>query len=263
MGLGCLYLPMYYLGGQYYPAGKPVYLNKDSSIIYLDSNSNEREITKIFRKTRLNYWEHVFVEAMVGDVFEGSNSLDFTDAHNLYTIDSWGDHFEIKPSNTEKKFRYVRYRILPSTGQWTPGVDKSLRLAEIAFLGKDDKPLKGNPIASKKELLNTAHLAFDNDIRTNFASDTLVWIGLDLGKPRAIKNVKYLFQNSFNTIEPGDTYELLYWDNVWKSLGSQVAKYDYVEFKVPKNTVLWLRNLTKGKEELPFFIKNGKQVWSE
>jgi hypothetical protein len=32
-------------------------------------------------------------------------------------------------------------------------------------------------------------------------------------------------------------------------------------YHVPKNSVLWLRDLTKGREERIFTYENGKQVW--
>ena len=87
------------------------------------------------------------------------------------------------------------------------------------------------------------------------------WVGLDVGKPIRLSKIKYLVRNSFKTIEPGDDYELLYWDYEWKSLGVQRAELDYLEYTVPGNPVLWLKNLTNGKDEMVFFMKDGKQIW--
>ena len=57
-------------------------------------------------------------------------------------------------------------------------------------------------------------------------------------------------------------YELFYWNNKWISLGTQKAEDFNIKFdNVPKNALLWLRNLTKGHEERPFTYENGKQVW--
>lgn len=42
MGLGCVYLPMYYLNGQYSPAADPIYLNEKGLIINLKSKVNKK-----------------------------------------------------------------------------------------------------------------------------------------------------------------------------------------------------------------------------
>ncbi|MDO5981572.1 hypothetical protein [Flavivirga spongiicola] len=263
MGLGCIYIPMYYIDRQYYPAGNPIYLNKNSTITNLAMDNNEKEKVKIYRKARPNYWENYYADIMRKDVFEGSNDKNFINAKEIYTIDSMGDHFEERTSKTNQKFRYVRYRSVPVKTAWKYSLSYDVNIAEVSFLGENNENLKGKPLASSKELLKSVEMAFDNDIRTNFKSDTICWIGFDLKKPTTIKKVKYLFTNSFNTVEPGDEYELLYWDAQWKTLGKQLADTDHVTFNVPKNVLLWLKNVTKGKKEHVFFMQNGKQVWSE
>lgn len=66
-----------------------------------------------------------------------------------------------------------------------------------------------------------------------------------------------------NYIHPGDSYELFYHDGAdgWKSLGRREATESRLEYAVPRNAVLWLRNHTRGKEERPFTLKEGKQMW--
>lgn len=66
-----------------------------------------------------------------------------------------------------------------------------------------------------------------------------------------------------NSVQPNNNYELLYWNNEkFISLGKKIATDTIIEFNnVPKNSVLWLRNLDVGKEERIFTWENGKQVW--
>ena len=65
-----------------------------------------------------------------------------------------------------------------------------------------------------------------------------------------------------NCVQPGDVYELFYWQDGWKSLGQKTAATIYLVYNnVPKNAVLWLRNLTEGIEERIFTYENDKQVW--
>ena len=104
---------------------------------------------------------------------------------------------------------------------------------------------------------------FDSEISTNMNSKETFWIGMDLGKQTKISKVKYLFCNSFNSIEPGDTNELIYWDDKWQCQGWKRAKWDYLEYNVPGNLILWPRNLTWDTQEMIFIIKDGKQIWGQ
>jgi hypothetical protein len=57
-------------------------------------------------------------------------------------------------------------------------------------------------------------------------------------------------------------YELFFWDDEWISLGEKVAISDSICFDgIPENALLWLRNLDEGKEERPFTMQGGKQIW--
>jgi hypothetical protein len=262
MGLNRIYLPMYYLDNNYYPAGNAFYVNNKGNIIDLKSDITKKEVAKIYSKTHLNYWEKCYADMMINDVFEGANDESFKNSTELYGIVTRAIHVEEKPSITNQKFRYVRYRavrnVIPRDFN---AFNTRIHLADIAFLDKEGQILKGRVMASSEEHLKSAKNAFDEDIRTNFNSRELCWIGLDLGKPTEIGKVKYLFRNSFNTVEANDEYELFYWDNQWKSLGRQIAKTHYLEYEIPSHSVLWLRNLTKGKSEMIFFMQNGKQIW--
>lgn len=72
-----------------------------------------------------------------------------------------------------------------------------------------------------------------------------------------------LARNDDNSIRPGDEYELFYFDKLgWKSLGKKIAKGFELEYNVPDNSVFWLRDLTRGKEEQIFIIRDGKQMFN-
>lgn len=67
--------------------------------------------------------------------------------------------------------------------------------------------------------------------------------------------------NESNEIEKGDVYSLFYWDKEWIPLGVQVAEDKHLNYRIPANSLLWLRDLTKGAEERIFTLNNGKQTW--
>ena len=66
-----------------------------------------------------------------------------------------------------------------------------------------------------------------------------------------------------NLIKIGDTYQLFYWDiNGWVLLETKVASKNSITFdNVPKNALLILRDLTRGKQERIFTYENNKQVF--
>ena len=59
------------------------------------------------------------------------------------------------------------------------------------------------------------------------------------------------------TFWPGDNYELFYQDGIngWKSLGSKVATEREIDFLVPQNALLWLRNRYKGTRRAGLYYK--------
>ena len=74
----------------------------------------------------------------------------------------------------------------------------------------------------------------------------------------------YIPRNDDNFIHLGDTYELFYQNGLkgWMSLGKQVADTTFLLYEnIPENALLWLHNLNRGKEERPFFIDEGEQIF--
>lgn len=80
-----------------------------------------------------------------------------------------------------------------------------------------------------------------------------------------IKAIRFSPRNDDNYIWPGDEYELFFQNgtNGWISVGKQIAGHDrLLHYEVPSNALFWLRNLTKGREEQVFYMKNGKQLFT-
>ena len=104
--------------------------------------------------------------------------------------------------------------------------------------------------------------AFDKNIRSNFNAPRGSWVALDAGEPVKIESLRIMARNSQNIVEPGDTYELYYFDKGWKSLGCRVADdYHLTYHNVPKEALLLLRNHTKGRQERIFAYTNDEQGW--
>lgn len=87
---------------------------------------------------------------------------------------------------------------------------------------------------------------------------------LEYGKARRITKLLIVPRNDDNYIHPGDLYELFFHDGIngWSSLGEKVATTNYLIYKnIPQNSILWLHNRTRGIEERPFYLKDGKQYF--
>jgi hypothetical protein len=89
------------------------------------------------------------------------------------------------------------------------------------------------------------------------------YVGMELAKSSQVSKIRFLARNDMNSILPNDQYELFYWNNKeFVSLGKKIATDTVVEYNnVPKNSILWLRDNTTGREERIFTYENGKQVW--
>lgn len=78
-----------------------------------------------------------------------------------------------------------------------------------------------------------------------------------------IDSISYLPRTDSNFIQIGDIYELYYNINgKWISLGTKVAHDQKLIYdNIPQGALLYLHNKNRGEEELPFYIKNGKQIF--
>ena len=175
--------------------------------------------------------------------------------------------------NKTGKYRYYRFTTLKNL---------PMDIAEIEFLGRKDTkhifmsptPL---PIFSKIDSnveTNEFQKVIGIPIKTgplyeNFFDgnpETFArWkrLGIDFQSPICITQIRLLPRTAINIIEPKCNYQLLYFkNNQWIKHKNITSEYNYLDIdSIPANTIYWLRNLDKGKEELPFFYKNCKQIF--
>ena len=67
-----------------------------------------------------------------------------------------------------------------------------------------------------------------------------------------------------NFVVPAEEYELLYFAGRegWKSAGRKISDGFSISFEAPAGALLWLRNLTKGREEQIFIWSGGRQLFN-
>lgn len=255
------YLPTFFDGYQTIQAGYPVVITKEGDICQLIPDTVNTCTASLYRKHPIpNWWPSYYKRAKDGQ-FQGANKENFTDATTLYTICEDGDmKYYTVDTNHKGKFRYVRY---------LSSEDGYCNMAEVKFFS-DGSMLRGSVIGTDGSYQNntsrTKQAVFDQDPLTFYdaieASGS--WAGLDLGEPKQIDRITYLFRNDDNNIREDDEYELYYFSrNELMSLGRQKGTTDgvLVYHRVPANALLLLHNHTRGQEERIFTYEDGAQRW--
>ena len=255
LGDGIVYLPVQWKKGELFPVANPVVVTGNSvREISLDTFRCEKVVLK--RKFPLNMRIVDFAKTMVMGRFEGANQSDFSDAEEIYRITEIPES-KIQKVNisTDKAFRYVRY--LRPKGTFS--------IAEFSVYHSDGTPVSFCPIACEAIQDDSAMMnVFDGNPLTYYqvGGGVDMWVGAELYKSVRIGALGFAPRNDDNAIISTDTYELFYWNGEWKSLGRKKTEGDSLIYdKVPENALLWLRNLTKGREERPFTYENGRQIW--
>ncbi len=261
MGKDIVYLPVYYFDNKILPASHPFILSKSGKVSPLKPDKSNVETVRINRKYPLSDKKIIWMASQIGGIFEGANNSNFSDAVELYTnkdtIDLVTNKIMIE---SKQKFQFIRYLFAPGA---------SGTISELGFHTLENgelKLLKGDKIKSDKVAMRHLNIAFDRDIRSYIGVQKDCyngeWIGLNLGKPQTINQISFCPRTDTNNIFEGMQYELYYWNNRWVSLGVKTAdKNELVFDSVPSKALLWLRNLTEGKEERIFTYENGSQVW--
>lgn len=256
LGDGILYLPIIFEEQQIKPIGRPFIL----------SASGKREITgtigfeSILVTRKYPRMERIvgFAESMIGGVFEASNNPDFSDAVCIYKIQETPDsRVQCREVETNGKFyRYARYRKPNGT----------FSISEIAFFDANDTKIKGTPFIPTYIEPSDVKAIYDENSLTYYEIKSIkdFWTGIKFCNPSQIKKISFCPRTDDNDVSPGDEYELLFWNDnsEWESLGKKTAGDYFLIFdNVPMGALLWLKNLSKGKEERPFTYENGKQIW--
>ena len=257
-----LYLSAYYKNKELIPINVGCVDERGEYIAYVADTTNLQTMI-VGRKYPYSKTWFSYRKRIVGGKFQASNDPKFQNAVTLHTINKeplnmrWGN-IEF---NTSSKYRYVRYLSGPERGH--------CNMAEMVFLDENEKTLHGKIIGTDGSYQdkdnNKKEAVFDKDPLTFFDAIEAKgsWVGLDLGESKRIRAVNYLFRNDDNNIRIRDLYELFYFgEEGWVSLGKKMANSDILEFEnAPTNALFWLKNHTRGKEELPFLYENGEQVF--
>ena len=260
---GIRFFPMYRdAGGRLAFAGHPFCIDSlGATVSYVpDTATGHRAVLR----RKYAYHHHLKERAvrMSGNRVEGSLYKDFRSSVPLFTFPrTLKTNRQVMEAETDVAVRYVRWYAEPAKF--------NVVAAEVAFYEQGT----GKCIPYRVLDLPESSYGFgvekmtDGDVLTTYqakeaGSQVLTF---DLGGHYRLGSMLYVPHNDGNYIEAGDEYELFYHDGArgWQPLGRQTALADSLVYdNVPGNAVLWLRDLTKGKEEQQFILNNdGEQVF--
>ena len=199
---------------------------------------------------------------MAGSRMVGSEHADFRTSYPLFTFpNTLKTNRHLMAAESDIPVRYVRWYANPPKF--------NVMVAELAFYEQ------GTQRTLPFSTVDFPEAAYGHGEECMTDGDVLTYYGakqngsqvltFDLGGSHRLGGMLYVPHNDGNYIEPGDEYELFYHDGIegWKSLGRQTAEADSLVYdRVPANAVLWLRDLTKGREEQQFILDgNGEQLF--
>ncbi len=213
-------------------------------------------------------------QCAVGTYVIASDDEKFTKADTIGRIlktpsTAWED----LPLSTKRAYRY--YRVCGSPQH------PKIYLGEIAFLSDRDTTLyttdaPNNPQLTPEENAKWKQLwdapmekstwKAEYDGLPDTAPDRWPDVTLRLQSPKVVNRLRYMAKHAGNTIEKGQTYELLAWYNgYWKRIASNIAEANRLQMpNLHENQLYWLRNRDKKQESMPFFInKDGLQIFPQ
>lgn len=246
-------------GGKQYPAGYPfIFKDGKAELLVPDETNREQAVLKrkMSIKPTISEWLY---RGTIGARIEAANEPSFSRADLLYEFKDTltTNYYELNSLHPHQKYRYIRY---------SPPRGARIELAELAFYEDSLMQKKLSlDIVTAIEPIDRLKNITDSQILTYFqAKDTTSSIIYKIEKAAAISKIVFSPRNDDNYIWPGDRYELFYHNGIygWQSLGTQTAEDRKISYSVPKNSLLWLRNRTKGREEQVFIYRNGKQYFT-
>ena len=271
-----LYFPIYYTENEPKVFGQPFYLKSDSTItkgyriVYLSQPKNSKKISIAFnRKFPEKPTMTALAKDLIGTVVLGTNDPKFKVADTLFVISKAPvPYFQDIDLNNKKAYLYYRIK--------TPAARPHANIAELEFLTDrrynykntieatplpklspyDYLLIKSNFVRLLDEPLDSIKWKAEYDGNMETAPSPYPSISFKLKKPQVVTRLRFAPINTNNGIDIGDTYELKYWDNgIWKSTVPMQARYNFISYKNLKiNQLYWIKNTSKGKEEMPFVI---------
>ena len=256
MGRNMLYIALGYDGNELIPISCPFLVYKCGMVEYIDEPNNRIAGMDLRRKYYESYNVVNMRRRLLGGKFQCSDYPDFKNAQTLFTIEDTNIPNLIE-MNASRPYRYWRY--MSPDGSWGS-------ISEISFHDSMGNKLAGRGIANPEAGQDAIDRAYDGNLLSNFEINQPNgnWVGMDMNVPVKVHYASVFPRSDDNDICPGNEYELFCFNGEkWISMGYQRATGNSLHYdNVPYNTLLWIRNYTRGNNERPFIVRdNGEIEW--
>lgn len=233
MGKNIVYIATYKENQNFVPLTAPFILGNDGKIKFLTPDFTKKRSINLHRKYPLFAYSASYTKPFKNSTLIGGVSNDYLDFENIYKITEYPFLPLTIKLNPEKKYKFIRLQ-----------TEKKEKARTNLFDCYTIDPL-GQETKIEGEIIRINGVLQINFAKTTTVSKITIW-------PR----------NDENFVVKGNTYELMFWDKGWKSLGIKKADNYYISYdNVPSNTLFWLKCLTEGKEERIFTYEKGMQIW--
>lgn len=255
LGVNVLYMVASKKDNDLVPFNYPFFIDNNKKVHFFKPIFSKNIKIGLTRKNGLssprNRSKLDWIKSLNGSLFIASNNLNFKNSKTLLKVSNINSpQYHKLILNNDEKFQYLEFQSKKVISYFQ----------KIIFLDKDDKQIKASFIEKNGEYMRNDMEPFIGSF--SYSNGSFSHFKLKFEKPENIASITIQPRNDGNHIYIGDTYELLYWDKNWKSLGTKIAKDTSLYYTVPKNSLLWLRNHTAGIEEHVFTIdERGKQKW--
>lgn len=246
-----LYFPGVSEKGKFIPIAPPFMVRETGGVFesyppeFMKETDSTTETVTLTRKYPLKESDIKTAESLVGSRIEAADNPEFNNAVILLTLRE-----PLKPLiqnfKLADKGEFKYYRFVPPASH--PRCDISILRW---FIGEEEiKHYDGCVV-------------YDGDMTT--APSDSAFITFTLALPLRLTNIEIAPKNSDNAVTSGHDYILRRYDMSslqWTDVGRAKAVSDSLRFgEVPRGSLLWLSDISKGREETPFIYSNGKQTF--
>lgn len=210
-------------------------------------------------------------EEIIGGKFYGANREDESDRKELYTItEAPGPYLNEFHLNNKKAWKYYIYQaptdkyanisILEYLTEASRKYPNTAPVTPLEIFKPEDKNINNREYV---KIIPQEHESkepeYDGNMQTSSGRKKIVF---EIDTAQVITKVRLAPKNADNIVKPNENYELMVWNNGWQSLENTYSRYNYLEFdNLSPHKLYWLRNHSRGREEVPFIIRNGNAAF--
>lgn len=247
-----LYFPGIADSGIFKVISNPIYftLNEGSLDIheaeFIGDSQGQTESVTLGRKYPVKEKTFDIISELKGCRIEASNDSMFANSILLKILDCpLNIGLQRISLNNDNSYRY--YRLI------SPRDTKTANISILRWVDSSGRTHVGDK----------SNRAYDED-ETTAPKDSRE-ITITFARPEGIRAIDIAPLSAGNSVMAGHKYQLRYYDRKqckWILLKTMDALDKDITFeKVPKGSLLWLSDLTGGREEMPFIYRDNKQVF--